>query len=94
MKTLKVGEDLYKELQEVARMQGVRVRELLPKALEQGVMVLKEDPVLDLYRKRETSLQRAAGLLSVDLWTMLEKLKKADIHLDYTFEELHEDVPV
>ncbi len=94
MKTLKVGEELYKELQDVARMQGVKVREFFPKALEQGVMVLKEHLVLDLYRKREISLQRAAELLAVDLWTMLEKLKKADIHLDYTLEELHEDVPV
>lgn len=92
MKTLRVGDELYKELREVARMQGVSVRELLPRALEQGVLALKEQAVLDLYRKREITLQRAAQLLSVDLWTMIDKIKRADIHLDYTLEELHEDV--
>lgn len=92
MKTLRVGDDLYKELQEVARMQGVSVRELLPRALEQGVTALKEQMVLDLYRKRDVSLERAAELLAVDLWTMVEKVKRADIHLDYTLEELREDV--
>ena len=30
-------------------------------------------------------------LLSVDLWTLIEKLKKADIYLDYTFEESDEN---
>lgn len=92
MKTLKIGDDLYRELQEVARMQGVSVRELLPKALEQGVTVLKQQLVLDLYRKREITLQRASELLSVDLWDMIEKIKKADIHLDYTLAELREDL--
>lgn len=92
MKTLKIGDDLYKELQEVARMQGVSVRELLPRALEQGVTALKEQVVFDLYRKREITLQRGAELLSVDLWEMIEKVKKADIHLDYTLAELQEDL--
>lgn len=92
MKALKIGDDLYKELQRVARMQGVSVRKLLPRALEQGVTVLKEQWVLDLYRKRGITLQRAAGLLSVDLWDMIEKIKKADIHLDYTLAELQEDL--
>jgi predicted HTH domain antitoxin len=54
-------------------------------------MALKEQIVLGLYQRRVVSLQRAAELLSVDLWTMIEKLKKADIHLDYTSEELCED---
>lgn len=92
MKTVRVGDELYKELQEVARMQGVSVRELLPRALGQGVLALKEQMVLDLYRKREITLQRAAQLMSADLWTMIDKIKRADIHLDYTFEELREDV--
>lgn len=59
--------------------------------LPEGVMALQEQRVLNYYRRREISLEQAAELLSVDLWTMIEKLKKADIHLDYTFEELYED---
>jgi hypothetical protein len=31
-------------------------------------------------------------MLSLDIWEMIEKLKKADIHIDYSMEELTEDL--
>ncbi len=31
-------------------------------------------------------------MLSVDIWEMIEKTKKAEIHLDYSLEELAEDL--
>jgi predicted HTH domain antitoxin len=45
-----------------------------------------------LYRTRKITLQRAAEMLAVDIWEMTEKVKKAEIHLDYTLEELAEDL--
>lgn len=57
-------------------------------------MTANEQEVLDLYARREITLQRAAEILSVDLWSMIEKVKKADIHLDYTLSELQEDLPI
>jgi len=55
-------------------------------------MTANEQEVLDLYARREVTLQRAAEILSVDLWSMIEKVKKTNIHLDYTLSELQEDL--
>ena len=53
---------------------------------------MTERSVLDLYRTRKITLQRAAEMLTVDIWEMIDKVKKAEIHLDYTMEELAEDL--
>ena len=31
-------------------------------------------------------------MLSIDIWEMIEKIKKADIHIDYSMEDLAEDL--
>ena len=65
---------------------------LTPEQVKQGLEALSEKNVLDLYRARKITLQRAAEMLAIDIWEMIEKVKKAEIHLDYTMEELAEDL--
>lgn len=64
------------------------MRNLLEKALEEE----RQQLVLEQYKKREVTLARAAEMLDIDLWSMLELLKQNHIHLDYTEEELREDL--
>lgn len=58
----------------------------------EGIEVLSERNVVGLYRDHKITLQKAAEMLSLDIWEMLEKLKKADIHIDYSTESLTEDL--
>ncbi len=60
--------------------------------INQGLDVLSEKNVFELYRDRKITLQKAAEMLSLDIWEIIEKLKKADIHIDYSKEELAEDL--
>jgi len=47
----------------------------------------------DIYRKAE-KLSKTHGIKvdATDIWDVLERLKKTDIHLDYTRDELIEDL--
>lgn len=92
MRALKLKDSLYKEAEKISKAQGIRVEELIPHALKQGLNVLNEKKVLELYRDRKITLQKAAAMLSVDIWEMIDKIKKADLHIDYTTEELAEDL--
>ncbi|MBI5408769.1 MAG: UPF0175 family protein [Nitrospirae bacterium] len=92
MKAVKLKDNLYKEAERVSKVQGIKVEELIPHALKQGLDVLNEKNVLELYRNRKITLQKAAAMLSVDIWEMIEKIKTADIHIDYSMEELTEDL--
>lgn len=92
MKVVKLNEDLYKKAKKVSKAHGMKVNELIIQAVNQGLDVLSERNVLDLYRERKITLQKAAEMLSLDIWEMIEKLRKADIHIDYSRENLAEDL--
>jgi hypothetical protein len=92
MKVIKVESHIYKKAEKASKAQGIKTHDLLAKALKQGLEALNEKSILDLYRERKITLQRAAELLSIDIWEMIEKAKKAEIHLDYSQEELAEDL--
>ena len=70
----------------------MKVNDLIIQAVNQGLDVLSERSVLELYRERKITLQKAAEMLSLDIWEMIEKLRKADIHIDYSRENLAEDL--
>jgi len=92
MKVVKLNEDLYKKAKKVSKAHGMKVNDLIIQAVNQGLDVLSERSVLELYRERKITLQKAAEMLSLDIWEMIEKLRKADIHIDYSRENLAEDL--
>ena len=92
MKVIRVESDIYKKAEKASKAQGVKTNDFIARALKQGLEALNEKNVLDLYRTRKITLQRAAEMLAIDIWEMIEKVKKAEIHLDYTMEELAEDL--
>ena len=92
MKVVKLNEDLYKKAKKVSKAHGMKVNDLIIQAVNQGLDVLSERNVLELYRERKITLQKAAEMLSLDIWEMIEKLRKADIHIDYSRENLAEDL--
>ncbi len=92
MKAVKVSDTLYKKAERMSKVYKVKVEDLIPQALQQGLSALSERTVLELYRDRKITLQKAAEMLSIDIWEMIEKIKKADLHIDYSSEELAEDL--
>ena len=92
MRAVKLKDSLYKEAERLSRTQGTKVEELIPRALKHGLNVLNEKQVLESYKDRKITLQKAAAMLSIDIWEMIDKVKKADLHIDYSTEELAEDL--
>lgn len=92
MKVVKLQEDIYRKVEKASKTQGIKLNDLMVQALKQGLEALSEKNVLELYRSRKITLQKAAAMLSIDIWEMIEKIKKADIHIDYSIEELAEDL--
>lgn len=92
MRAVKVNDTLFKEAEKMSKAYGIKVDELIPAALRQGLFTLNERTVLELYRVRKITLQKAAEMLSIDIWEMIERIKNADLHIDYSAEELAEDL--
>ena len=92
MKVVKLKEYIYKRAEKLSKTRGVKVDALILQALNEGLEAVNEKTVLELYRNRKITLQKAAEMLYTDIWDMIERVKKADIHIDYSKEELVEDL--
>lgn len=92
MKVVKLKENIYKRAEKLSKTRGVKVDALILQALNEGLEAVNEKTVLELYRNRKITLQKAAEMLYTDIWDMIERVKKADIHIDYSKEELVEDL--
>jgi hypothetical protein len=50
MKAVRLKDNLYKEAERVSKVHGIKVEELILRALKQGLNVLNETNVLELYK--------------------------------------------
>lgn len=52
----------------------------------------KRKMVLGMYKGRKISLAKAAEILGIDLWQMIDIIKEENLYLDYSEVELKEDL--
>lgn len=92
MKVVKLDNTIYRKVEKLSKTHGVKVNALISEALNKGLEAVSEKAVFGLYSNRRITLQKAAEMLSTDIWDMIERLKKTDIHIDYSRDELVEDL--
>lgn len=58
----------------------------------EGMSIEKRNKVLRMYKERKISLGKAAEILDIDIWQMIDMIKEENLYLDYSEEELKEDL--
>ena len=90
--SIRLTEELDKKLKKLAEQEGedrsTLVRELLLKGLEEKQL----EQVLDLYKKGKITMWKAAQIAGISLWKMMEIIKERKIELNYSEEDLEEDL--
>lgn len=92
MKVVKLNEEIFRKAERLSKARGIKVDTLISQALNQGLESVNEKNIIELYRNHKITLQKAADMLSTDMWDMIERIKKTDIHIDYSKEDLIEDL--
>ena len=90
--TTRIDESLLTEVDKLSAKQHMDRATFLRNIIQQGVAIEKEKNVLQQYKKREISLQKAASLLKRSVLEMIDLVNKEGISLDYGEEELREDL--
>lgn len=90
--TTRVAKEILEEIDKYSKEKHMDRATMLRNLIEQGLEDEKKEKILQQYKSRKISLQKAAELLKIDLTEMLELVKREDLHLDYTEEELREDL--
>ncbi len=90
--TTRVPEDVLRQLDEFSSESNMDRATLLRNLIERGLAEEKQRKILLQYKGRKVSLQKAAVLLGIDLVEMIELVQKEELYLDYSSEELKDDL--
>ena len=88
----RISEDLEKELKLIEEVEKTDRATVIRKLLSIGVSEWKKKYALDLYREGKVSLWKAAKIAGLSLWEMIDLLAKEKVLLNYTIEDLREDI--
>ncbi len=90
--SIRLSDDLDRKLKKLAEQEGedrsTLIRELIAKGLEEKAI---EDAIL-AYKKGKATMGKAASLAGISLWKMIEIFKERKIELNYSEEQLEEDL--
>ena len=90
--TTRVEEKVLEEIDQLSKEKQMDRASLLRNLIVEGLEIEKEKKVLGMYKDRKISLAKAAEMLGLDLWQMIDLIREENIYLDYSEEELKEDL--
>ncbi len=90
--TTRIKEQMLEEIDELSEQRKMDRATLLRNLIQEALEKEKQKHILELYKEGEVTLEKAAEMLGISIWEMIELLKEKDIHLHYTKEELQKDL--
>lgn len=90
--SVRVPEELRREIEELAKLEGRDKAEVVREVLAEGVRERKLRVALRIYREGKATLWKAARLAGVSLWEMIDALRRHGVELQYGPEDLEEDL--
>ncbi|MBI2545693.1 UPF0175 family protein [Candidatus Woesearchaeota archaeon] len=88
----RIEEHVLAEIDELSKERHMDRASLLRNLIVEGLALEKKNKVLHMYKERKISLARAAEMLEIDIWQMIDLIRKENLYLDYSEEELLEDM--
>ena len=90
--TTRVEDKLAKQIDQVAKAEAMDrstvIRRLLSKSVKEWILV----QALKDYKDGKITLWQASRKAEISLWEIIDEVKKRDIHIPYTIEDLKEDI--
>lgn len=90
--TTRIGEKILAEIDQFSKEKQMDRASFLRNLIVEGLAIEKKNKVLSMYKERKISLAKAAEILNLDIWQMIDMIKEENLYLDYSEEELREDI--
>lgn len=88
----RIEKKILSEIDELSKEKQMDRASFLRNLIVEGLSIEKKKKVLSMYKERKISLAKAAEILGIDLWSMIDMLKEENLYIDYSEEELKEDL--
>lgn len=90
--TIRLSTELDQEIEKLARLKDTDKSKLIRDLLVLGIKEKKLQYLLSLYSKGKISKAKAARLLGISLWEIMEIIAERKIAMPYGIRELEEDI--
>lgn len=90
--TTRVEEELAKIIDDIARREGMDRSTIIRRFLLRAVKDWLIERSLEEYEQGKITLWQAAKRCNLSLWEIIDEVKKREIHVPYTLEELKDDL--
>lgn len=88
----RIEEKVLAEIDEMSKEKQMDRASLLRNLIVEGLVIEKKRKVLEMYKEKRISLAKGAEMLGIDLWQMIDLIKEENLYIDYSEEELKEDL--
>ena len=88
----RIEEKTLSEIDQLSKEKHMDRASFLRNLIVEGLAIEKKNKVLGMYKERKISLAKAADILDIDIWQMIDIIKKENLYLDYSDDELREDL--
>lgn len=90
--TTRIGEELARIIDRIAKREGMDRSTVIRRFLLKAVKDWLIEKSLEEYEQGKLTLWQAAAKCGLSLWEMICEVKKKEIYVPYTLEELREDL--
>jgi len=88
----RIEEGMLLEIDKLSKERQMDRASLLRNLIVEGLVIEKKKKVMSMYKERRISIAKAAEMLNIDLWQMIDIIKEENLYIDYSEEELKEDL--
>lgn len=81
-----------REIEKFAKEEDLDKSTFVKRLINRSLQEYKIEYAFKLYKEGKVSLGRAAELADKSLWEMIELMKKYDVYLSYSIDDLKEDL--
>ena len=90
--SLRLPKDVLKGLDALAKAEDKDRSTIIREIINSGIEAKKLEQSIRLYRERKATAWRAASLAGVSLWRFIDVLRERGVLLNYSGEDLEEDL--
>lgn len=90
--TTRVEDELARVIDEIAKREGMDRSTVIRRFLLKAAKEWSIERSLEDYEQGKVTLWQAATRCGLSLWEMISEVKKREIHVPYTLEELLQDM--
>ena len=92
--TSRLPDEMVKEIEMIADYEKLDKSSVIRRLLNTAIPLWKLEMALKLYQNGDVSLGRASELSGLSIWEFLNQLALKKIPLNYSLEDLHNDLKV